>query len=190
MKLKFILFAILLLFARGCDFYSTSLWFFQKNGIDDEMNPLTLLFGVGWNGLIITNIIIVGIILGMGFYYYFRYKPTTNFSEKPRNYKEYASLLYFGVPNKFHQLLYKFPSNKNAVIAHTGYVLIRVIILASFLATFHNLGQYYRCEWYNDFRILVERPVFFIYGTILISFGLIYFQLIKKEYQEYLVKSS
>ena len=38
MKVKFILLTFLLLFARGCDFYSTSLWFFQKDGIKDERN--------------------------------------------------------------------------------------------------------------------------------------------------------
>jgi hypothetical protein len=38
MKLKFFLLTFLLLFSRGCDFYSTSLWFFDNP--TGEQNPL------------------------------------------------------------------------------------------------------------------------------------------------------
>ena len=35
-KLKFLSVMFLLLFARGCDFYSTSLWIFQEGGLEHE----------------------------------------------------------------------------------------------------------------------------------------------------------
>lgn len=92
MKLKFVLLTFLLVFARGCDFYSTSLWFFDNP--TGETNPLYKYFGIGWTGLIITNIIIVGLVIYAFFYFYFRYKRPTNFSKEPTNYRELASLQY------------------------------------------------------------------------------------------------
>ncbi len=62
MKLKFFILTFFLLFARGCDFYSTRLWFFDDP--TGEQNPLYRFFGTGWTGLIIVNLIIVGLILG------------------------------------------------------------------------------------------------------------------------------
>ena len=74
MKLKFFLLTFLLLFVRGCDFYSTSLWFFDNPS--GEQNPLYKIFGVGWTGLIIANIVIVGLIIYAFYYYSFRYTRT------------------------------------------------------------------------------------------------------------------
>ena len=85
MKLKFVFLTLLLFFARGCDFYSTSLWFFQPDGKSGEMNPLTRFFNAGWSGLILTNILIVGFIVTLLYYYYFRYKRQFTFITQPRN---------------------------------------------------------------------------------------------------------
>ena len=73
MKLKFFLLTFLLLFARGCDFYSTSLWFFQPDGPSGETNPLVRIFGFGFTGLVVTNIIIVGLMIYAFYYYSFKY---------------------------------------------------------------------------------------------------------------------
>ena len=75
MKLKFLTITFLLIFARGCDFYSTSLWFFEPGGMEGETNPLTSIFGVGWNGLIIANVIVIVPIIACYFFYEFSYRP-------------------------------------------------------------------------------------------------------------------
>ena len=72
MKLKFFILTFLLLFARGCDFYSTSLWFFDNP--TGEQNLLYRFFNFGWSGLIISNIIIVSAIIYAFYYYTFKYK--------------------------------------------------------------------------------------------------------------------
>ena len=71
MKSRFLLLTVLLLFARGCDFYSTSLWFFDDP--TGEQNPLYRVFGIGWTGLIIVNVIVVGLIVYAFHYYTFTY---------------------------------------------------------------------------------------------------------------------
>lgn len=179
MKIKFIFLILLLLFARGCDFYSTSLWFFDNSS--DEMNPLTRIFGFDWTGLILTNLILVVLIIYGYYYYTFKYS-SPKMSSIPDKLTDFVSELYFNEKGKFHQVFYKIPKNKKIFIGHTGYVLIRVIIIASVLATIHNLCQFYNVPAYNAFREIVKRPLFIIYGLIISSFIYFSYRLWKSEY--------
>lgn len=179
MKLKFFILTILLLFARGCDFYSTSLWFFDNP--TGETNPLYRFFGVGWTGLIITNIIIVGLIIYAFYFYSFKYK--TKGKTSSNNLTGFVSELYFNEKGRFFQIFYRIPKNKPAFLAHAGYVLVRVGIVASFLATFHNVCQFYNLSFYNSFREIVGRPLYIIYGLILASFIYFSYQLWRNEYR-------
>jgi hypothetical protein len=180
MKSKFFLLTFLLLFARGCDFYSTSLWFFDNPS--GEQNPLYQFFGVGWTGLIIANIVIVGLIIYAFYFYSFRYTPT-KLNTKPKQLSDYVSEIYFNEKGRFLEVFYKTPKNKKTLLAHAGYVVIRTVIFVSFLATIHNLCQFYNVSIYNAFREIVARPLFVIYGLMILSlFGFAY-RLWSKEYK-------
>ena len=180
MKLKFFLLVFLVLFARGCDFYSTSLWFFDDP--TGETNPLYRIFGIGWTGLIIANIIIVGLIIYAFYYYTFRYTGT-KLQTKPSRLTDFVSEVYFNERGRFTEVFYKMPKNKKILLAHSGYVLIRVVIFVSFLATLHNLCQFYNVSIYNSFRELVGRPLFVIYGLMLLSLFYFSYRVWNKEYQ-------
>ena len=179
MKLKFFLLTFLLLFARGCDFYSTSLWFFDNP--TGETNPLYRFFGVGWTGLILANIIIVGLIIYAFYFYSFKYKTTRQTSSNKLT--DFVSELYFNEKGRFIEVFYKIPKNKSTLLAHTGYVLIRVVIIGSFLATFHNICQFYNLSFYNTLREIVGRPLYVIYGLIFISFIYFSYRVWTKEYR-------
>lgn len=180
MKVKFILLTSLLLFARGCDFYSTSLWFFDKP--TDETNPLTSILGFGWTGLIASNIILVGLIIYAFYYYSFKYS-IGKVAAKPDKLTDFVSELYFNEKGRFFQVFYKTPRNNKILIGHTGYVLVRVLIVGSFLATIHNLCQFYNVAAYDTFREIVKRPLFVIYGLIIFSFGCFLYRLWQKEFE-------
>ena len=154
MKQKFLLLTSLLLFARGCDFYSTSLWFFDNP--TGEQNPLYKFFGVGWTGLIIVNVIVVGLIIYAFYYYTFKYR-STKIKSSSNTLTDFVSELYFNEKGRFLEIFYKTPKNKKTLLAHSGYVLVRVLIFVSFLATVHNLCQFYNISFYNSFRDLVGR---------------------------------
>jgi len=188
MKAKFLILVFLLLFVRGCDFYSTSLWFFDEGGMEGEMNPLTVFFGVGWYGLIGVNFLIVSMTIVLYYHYCFRRRPVKKLEPEPVNYREYASLLYFNRPDWFYRIFFRMPDNRWIMARHAGYVLIRVMIAGSILATLHNLFQYYDAGFYDWFRDIVKRPLFVIYG--LIAFSLLYFmrQLLMNEFREYLIE--
>lgn len=179
MKLKFCILTTILLIARGCDFYSTSLWFF--NNPIGETNPLYNFFGVGWEGLIIANIVIVGLIIYAFYFYTFKYKTTRQTSSNEL--ADFVSELYFNEKGRFFQIFYKTPKNKSTFLAHTGYVLVRVVIVGSFLATFHNFCQYYNVSFYNTFRVIVGRPLYVIYGLILFAFIYFLYRLWSQDYK-------
>ncbi len=181
MKLKFFVLTFLLLFARGCDFYSTSLWFFDNP--TGEQNPLYKFFGVGWTGLIIANVIVVGLILYAFYYYTFKYS-ATKIKSTSNNLTDFVSELYFNEKGRFLEIFYKTPKNKKALLAHSGYVLVRVLIFVSFLATVHNLCQFYNISFYNSFRDLVGRPLYVIYGLMIISIFYFSYRLWVKEYRQ------
>ena len=132
MKIKFFLLTFLVLFSRGCDFYSTSLWFFDNP--TGETNPLYRYFGVGWSGLIFTNVIIVGLIIYAFYYYSFKYSHLMKVS-KPDKLTDFVSEMYFNEKGRFLEIFYTTPKNKNMLLAHAGYVLIRFVIFASFLSS-------------------------------------------------------
>ena len=181
MTVKFWGLILILLFARACDFYATSLWIFQENGLKNETNPLTKYFGFGWNGLVLSNIALVALIIAGHYYYTFRYVPR-QLTDKSTNVFDFVSELYFNKKGQFYKVFYAFPKDKKMLIAHFGYVLIRVLIIGSFLATFHNLCQFYSVPFYNTFRQIVSRPLFVIYGIIVLSFVYFQFRLFEKEY--------
>jgi hypothetical protein len=169
----------LLFFARGCDFYSTSLWFFDNP--TGKQNPLYQFFGVGWTGLIIANIVIVGLIVYAFYYYSFRYT-RTKLTTKPNKLTDYVSEIYFHEKGRFLDVFHKTPKNKKILLAHSGYVVIRTVIFVSFLATIHNLCQFYNVSIYNSFRDIVVRPLYVIYGLMILSLFYFAHSLWRKEY--------
>jgi len=180
MKVKFFLITFLLLFSRGCDFYSTSLWFFDNP--TGETNPLFRLFGIEWNGLIVANIIVVGLIIYAFYYYTFKYNRTI-INSKPNGITDFVSELYFNEGGRFFDVFYKTPNNKKILLAHAGYILIRIVIVGSFLATIHNLCQFYNVSIYNSFREIIGRPLYVIYGLMLGSLIYFTYRIWNKEYE-------
>lgn len=180
MKTKFFLLTFLLLFSRGCDFYSTSLWFFDNP--TGEQNLLYRFFGLGWTGLLVTNIILVALIIYCFHYYTYKYR-MDHVSTRPNNLMDYVSERYYGKAGLFFQVFYKTPGNKNTLWGHMGYILIRMVIIGSLLATIHNLCQFYNIPIYNTFREIVGRPLYIIYGLIFLSFLFFQYRLWNKEFK-------
>lgn len=180
MNLKFYFLTFLLLVARGCDFYSTSLWFFENP--TDETNPLTSIFGFGWTGLIVSNAIIVGLIVYSFYYYTFNYS-SGKVLTRPTRLTDYVSELYFNRKGRFLHVFFKMPKNRTVYLGHIGYVSIRVIIIGSFLAATHNLCQFYNVSLYNSYSKVVGRPLFVIYGLIILSIIYFYYRLWTEEFE-------
>ena len=133
--------------------------------------------------LIIANVVVVGLILYAFYYYTFKYS-TTNIKSTSNNLTDFVSELYFNEKGRFLEIFYKTPKNKMTLLAHSGYVLVRVLIFVSFLATVHNLCQFYNISFYNSFRDLVGRPLYVIYGLMILSIFYFSYRLWVKEYRQ------
>ncbi len=182
MKKNFWSLVVLLVLSRILDFYTTSLWFFQPDGIKGEMNPLTRFFGLGWTGLVVTNILLIGLIIWSYYYHVFKYEPV-KLEHPPNDFKTFVSRLYYGNDHSFYKICYSTPKNRRLGLSHFGYVVIRVVIFGSILASIHNLCQFYNVEAYNIFRSIVKRPLYVIYGLIILSFFYFQYEILRKEYQ-------
>lgn len=132
MKVRFYFLTFLLLLARGCDFYSTSLWIFDHPS--HETNPLNRIFEFGWRELIVSNLIIVGLII-YGFYFYtFRYS-RPKFAAPAHKLGDFISELYFNQKGVLYQILYRMPIKKN--IAWTFGI--------------HSYPGNHRCQLFGDY---------------------------------------
>lgn len=181
MKTSFWIWTTLLILSRVSDFYSTSLWFFEPDGMKNESNPLTRFFGVGWNGLVFVNIILVIFIIWSYYQYAFRYQPII-LENCPTDFKTFVSRLYFSNDSSFYKIFYSLPKNKAVSSFHFGYILIRMVTFASVLATIHNLCQYYNVGIYNTFRSIVIRPHYVIFALILLSFFYFQYRVLKIDF--------
>jgi hypothetical protein len=183
MKLKFLAITFLLLFARGCDFYSTQLWFFEPGGMAGETNPLTRYLGVGWTGLIIVNVIVVSLIL-ISYYYYLVHYRSPVMNPRPAKFLDFASQLYFKEDGKLYKLFYTLPLDKKMMAAHYGYMLTWIVIIGSFMATIHNLCQFYQVPIYDSYREIVGRPLYVIYGLLALTYLWFQYRVLKIEYNK------
>lgn len=172
-KKQFYIIAIFLISARILDFYSTSLWFFQENGFANETNLLSKYAKISWYGIITINSLIVGTMLLGVYLYYNKYQISQIGSFMPKNYKNYISLLYFGKISRYYFILFSIPKYWKVYLLHIAVVGAKTLIMASFLASFHNFSQYYQFEFYKVFRDFVRRPSYVIYSLIIVA--LIYF---------------
>jgi len=123
-----------------------------------EGNPLVYVFGLGWKSLIITSIIFLIIIIVLLYYFFFRFNRVVIQCE---GIKQYISMLFYNLPDKFIWTLYKFPNNKIGLsyfLASLGCVLAIVIPIGKLFAVFLWIGVINNLEilniYHNNFNIL------------------------------------
>lgn len=120
-----------------------------------ESNPLVYTMGLGWNALIISNIIMVLVVTGLSYYSFVKFKPEVL---PCSNEQEYYSMLYFNRPDNFKGALYKLPKGKRlwrymlACAGETAAVCVVVLRLRCVL------------EWC---MVLWNMPAFYEYSKII-----------------------
>lgn len=126
---KFILLSLLLIIGRAFDASTTYIY---TPDLKTETNILVRLFGVNWTGIIIIQIILSCLVIGLLYFYYFKYSPKTP-NHKDLTLKQYISYIYFNDTKSFNQLLYKIPTNKSALLASLGYIISMTLISISYI---------------------------------------------------------
>ena len=168
MKIKFVVLTLLLLTARGCDWYTTVL---ATKDLADEVNPLVTVLGMGWWGLAIINALLVAGIIGLAYFQIHAYRKKS-LSERPAHVFQYISACYYNRMDRFYWVFYKSPKDKKPFMGHLGFSLIRTMIVISFMAAIHNYCSWHQIEAYATFKSWIGSPVKFILTTgVLMAFG-------------------
>ncbi|WP_116109188.1 hypothetical protein [Lewinella sp. IMCC34191] len=184
MIFRFIAASLLLLFMRGCDIYSTSLWFFQTEGYKDETNPLVGL-GMDWNVLLVANVIVVIGVLAL---YYVHLINRQKVPALPRLQGEYRSTwdfaadLYYGSRKHKYKLLYRLSDDKRIALGHYGVVLLSTIVFASGVATAHNLLSYHRVGFYVDLKGSINNLLYLYYLAFALFAFFSYRSILREDY--------
>jgi len=184
-KIIFLLFVVLNIIMSIADIVLT---YIGSPDLLIEGNPLVYVFGLGWNSLIITSIIFLIIIIVLLYYFFFRFNRVVIQCE---GMKQYVSMLFYNLPDKFIWILYKFPNNKIGLsyfFVSIGCVLAIVIPIGKLFAVFLWIGVINNLEilniYHNNFNILMTpfgRSDVLIGGIILALF--VWYYWFKREYK-------
>ena len=151
---RFIFLATLLILTRYADAQTTYL---HTHDLENEANPLTSFFGLGWTGLIIFQVFGLAFLIFSLWIYSFKSVDTPTFNKNISTTK-FISLFHFGDTKSFGKLFYKLPTNKNSFLYAIGFImtfsLITISILISASTTFLILSEKYR-NFYSEFKIPV-----------------------------------
>ncbi len=105
-----------------------------------EANPIESVLGLGWIGLFLFNVMLIGIVIYLT--YFQIYTEFKNYPAQKYNLKQFVSYYFFNAPDQFYKLFYSFPRNKKALAYAHGYIVPRTLILFGVVIIVHNLLQY------------------------------------------------
>jgi hypothetical protein len=180
---KFLLLSLLVIIGRAYDISTT---YAYTPDLTKETNFLVKFLGAGWTSVLIFQTLISGLIIGLLYFYFFKFSPEKP-SEKKLSFRQFISYLYFGNTESFHKIFYKLPVNKSVLLASTGYIAAMTLISASFIVgtstTFLLLSDSYK----QFYRQGVPYLLFAIIGGLACWFTISFF---KTEYKKYQVSTA
>lgn len=172
---KFISLTTLLILTRYADAQTTYL---NTPNLKLEANPLVSVFGLGWTGLIFTQMILLAFITYALWVYCFKTVTLPTF-DKGTSLKQFISIFYFRDTKSFYKLFYKLPTNKNSLLYSFGYVLTYSLIFMSIVISSSTslliTNKNYR-HFYSSYHI---QTCLYLLGIISVIFCFIKFY--KKE---------
>jgi hypothetical protein len=181
MKREFLFLVSLALMTRLGDLWSTYLY---TPSLQAEKNPLESIFHLGWNGILVANLLITIAVVYCNYYQLHMYTAKI-VNVNVRNLKEYISFICFNDTSQFWSFLFKLPKDKSVLFTLFGYAGIRTLIFGGILATLNNLFRFYNIGIYLRFIQWIKYPTGFIYGLIILSFYIFLFYYMSLEFRRW-----
>ena len=151
-----------------------------------EWNPVVSVFNYSWIGMMLTQVVAVGFIISM-MYFYFSHKPASDIPSD-LTFWEY---IYFYFHNekktRKHKLVRFNKKTIRKILAYNGFILMILVISISYLAIINNLLVIYKMESYSNF-IAQYQNYFYpaVMAILAIASWLAFFLL---EYRKYHAKT-
>ncbi len=150
-----------------------------------ETNPIVSLFGQGWTGVLVAQVVLVSVVIVLSYYSLFRVKLARP-PQEGLGFRDFVALCYFGKEKNLTRLLYEFPADKRVLVGLLGYVLPRTLIMVGAFISLSSMVLV-RSVAYRGFYG-VARPYYYgILVGVAIVFCVLFF---KREYALYRAESS
>jgi len=176
---KFLMLVFLIVIGRLYDGITT---FLYTPDLSKESNIIIKYLGAGWTSFIILQIVLIGFVIYLIYYFIFKYNPQWP-TEKKLTFKQFASYLFFNNTHSFYKILYKTPQNKNVLFAFVGYVTSLTLISVSYIVgastTFLLISNPYR----NFYKNGMTEVGYGLMGVIAIFFTIRFFKTEFKKYE-------
>jgi hypothetical protein len=163
---------------RALDLYIT---YRYTPGLAAEWNPVVSLFGAGWTGLIIVQVLLIFIISVAMFFYFMREEKTV--AQADLSFQDFVYVYFFDKLRPWPERMFTFPYNFRTHMVFLGFILMVLAVFISIFAILHNVLLIAQIKWYCLFvgqHYKVYFPVVFGMATIIAA--LIFFM---KEFGKY-----
>lgn len=178
---NFIILSLLVIIGRTFDASTT---FLYTPDLTNETNILVKFLGANWTSVIIVQVLLTGLTIGLLYFYLFKFSPIMP-TDKNLTFKQYISHLYFGDIISFNKIFYKIPSNKQVLLASTGYIAAMTLISVSYIVGTSTTLLLIS----DDYKQLYSQGIPYLLYTIIV--GLAFWFTIKffrTEYKKYQIE--
>ena len=177
-KLQYFTAILLIVSLRILDLYTT---YYYTPDLKLEWNPIVLVFGISWHGLITIQILFILIVSIMTYFYFARKEVIIT-----RKDLSYYDFIYFYFNNKLKpwpRRVLSLPKKLNRHLVFDGFVLMMLSIIVSILAIAHNLVFISQIDAYSAFIMEYYHLFipFILLAAILLSANMFFI----KEYRYY-----
>jgi len=174
---EFAVLTVLLLATRVWDAAAT---YAVTPGLARETNPIVSVFGQGWAGVLVAQVILVSVVIALSYYSLFRVK-RVHPSQDGLGFRDFVALYYFGKEKNLTRLLYEFPAEKRVLVGLLGYVLPRtLIVVGAFISLSSMLLA--RSVAYRGFYAVARPCYYVVLAGIAVAFCVLFF---RREYAMY-----
>ena len=147
-----------------------------------EWNPIVSVFSYSWVGMLITQILIVGLIIAVMSFYFYK-KPLSGLPND-LSFNEYIYYYFHNQKRTSSRKWYNLPRQKmNRVLAYNGFILMILVISTSYLAIINNLMVIFKVRSYSNFIIQYGNSLYITILIIMAIFSFILFFIL--EYRLY-----
>ena len=163
-------------------FVDLGLTFIYTPNLKYEWNPVVSVFNYSWFGMLITQILVIGIIIAVMSFYFYK-KPIADLPDD-LSFNDYIYYYFHNQKKTKKKKWLKYNKrNIKRVLAYNGFILMTLAISVSYLAIINNLMVIYKVNPYSNF---ISQYGSYFYISILIIMAILSFILFfAMEYKTY-----
>jgi hypothetical protein len=178
---KFIILSFLIIIGRTFDASTT---FLYTPDLTNETNVIVKFLGANWTSVIIVQVLLTGLTIGLLYFYLFKFSPIMP-TDKTLTLKQFVSHLYYGDTVSFNKIFYKAPSNKQVLLASTGYIVSMTLVSVSYI-----VGTSTTLLMISDnYKQLYKHGIAYFLYTIIVGLAIWFaIKFFKTEYKKYLIE--